>query len=168
MTVQALDSHKFHFLAWSNLFWMLDQCLSYFPGTAWAAVCTYMKRWEDRYVFNLKETGGFVCTSYILVLHLHSSLHSFHSEAQTVYMVYFPGVRLNPGKEDDFSKEACLGNCAQMNGAWAGANVKSRTVSISVGCLAADLKQGLLLVLPMPHDFLARFRIWCPWAWDGL
>ena len=76
----------------------------------------YTKWWEDRYVFNLKETDGFVYRNYILVLHLHSSLHSFHSEAQTVYMVRFPGVTLNPGKKGDFSKEVCLGNSPQMNG----------------------------------------------------
>jgi len=67
-------------------------------------------------VFNLKEADGFVYRNYILVLHLHSSSHSFHSEAQTVYMVHFPGVQLNPGKKGDFSKELCLGSSPQMNG----------------------------------------------------
>lgn len=79
-------------------------------------MCIYPKGWEDRYVFNLKEADGFVYRNYILVLHLHSSLHSFHSEAQTVYMVCFPAVKLNPGKKDDFSKEVCSGNSPQMNG----------------------------------------------------
>lgn len=74
------------------LFWMLDHCPSYFPGIYWAAMRIYTKQWEDRYVFNLKEADGFVYRNYILVLHLHSPLHSFHSEAQTVYMVCFPGV----------------------------------------------------------------------------
>lgn len=58
-------------------------------------ICT--KQWEDRYVFNLKETDGFVYRNYILVLHLHSSLHSFHSGTQTVYMVCFSDIMLNPG-----------------------------------------------------------------------
>ena len=46
---------------------------------------------------NLKEADGFVYRNYILVLHLHSFLHSFHLEAQTVYMVSFPGVKLKLG-----------------------------------------------------------------------
>lgn len=48
-------------------------------------------------MFNLKEADGFVYRNYILVLHLHSFLHSFHLEAQTVYMVSFPGVKLKLG-----------------------------------------------------------------------
>lgn len=59
--------------------------------------CAYTKQLEDRYVFNLKEADGFVYRNYILVLHLHSFLHSFHLEAQTVYMVSFPGVKLKLG-----------------------------------------------------------------------
>lgn len=67
-------------------------------------------------MFNLKEADGFVYRNYSLVLHIHSFLHSFHSEAQTVYMVRFPGVTLNPGKKDGFSEEVCLANSPQRNG----------------------------------------------------
>lgn len=38
------------------------------------------KQWEDRYVFNLKETDGFVYRNYILVLYLHSYCIPFIQE----------------------------------------------------------------------------------------
>lgn len=127
-------------------------------------ICT--KQWEDRYVFNLKEADGFVYRNYILVLNLHSFLYSFHSGTQTVYMVCFPDITLNPGQKD-FSKEVCVGNPPdEWSVGRAGGNLKIETVSISMGCLAAALKQGLLLMLQMSTCFLMCWRKWCPWVWD--
>lgn len=148
--------------------WMLDDCLLYFPGIYWAAVRMCAKRWEDRYVFNLKEADGFVYRNYIQVLHLRSSLHSFHSEAQTVYMVRFPGVMLNPGKKDDFLQRSLLGKLPPNEwSVWrAGGNLKPETLGISVRSLAAVPKGGLLPLLQMPAYFLRWSRMWHAWAWD--
>lgn len=44
----------------------------------------------------------------------------------------------------------------------AGGNLKIETASISMRCLAAVLKQGLLLMLQMSACFLMWLRIWCP------
>lgn len=46
----------------------------------------------------------------------------------------------------------------------AGGNLKIETASIGMGCLAAVLKQGLLLMLQMSACFLMCLRIWCPWS----
>lgn len=106
-------------------------------------MCTYTKQWEDRYVFNLKEADGFVYRNYILVLHLHSSPHSFHSEAQTVYMVHFPGVMLNPGKKDIFPKRSAW---EAPPDEWpvgrAGGNLKTESASISVGVFGSSPETG--------------------------
>lgn len=47
----------------------------------------------------------------------------------------------------------------------AGGNLKIKTATISMSCLAAGLKQ-LLLMLQMSACFLMCLRIQCPWVWD--
>lgn len=115
-------------------------------------------------MFDLKEADGFVYSNYFVVLHLRSSLHSFRSEvpeAQTVYMVHFPGVKLNPGRKDNFSREVCLGSKLQANdpcGELVGIGRLKLSI-FSMGCLAAVLKQGLLLELQRPAYILTWLRI---------